>query len=157
MELQRMKYDHELKVYKAMLEAFSSIGFPELEIATRWIVQIAPSIPTKDYSVVSPEDKIRKNELTDPSRSIIKMGLSVSKEVRDFLESVAKTDVDFPERLKIGFLDEYYRLKKEGQKGDSLFSLMCQFARRGLEEECHRLAGIAVLVYLFEACEVFEK
>jgi len=34
---------------------------------------------------------------------------------------------------------------------------MCRFAQHGFERQAKRSAGIAVLVYLFEACEVFEK
>jgi len=85
------------------------------------------------------------------------MGLSVAREVRAYVESVAQTDQDFPERLKSGFLEEYYRLKREGHSGDDLFDLMCGFAQRGFEEQAKRAAGLAVLTYLFEACEVFEK
>lgn len=85
------------------------------------------------------------------------MGLGVVREVRDFVEQEATIDIDFPERLKSGFLEEYYRLRKEGHRGDVLFDLMCQFAQRGMKEQSKRSAGLAVLIYFFESCEVFEK
>jgi hypothetical protein len=91
------------------------------------------------------------------SRTIVTMGLSVAREVRSYVESVAQIDDAFPERLKVGFLTEYYRLRKEGHAGDSLFDLMCRFAQQGFNGQAKRAAGLAVLVYLFEACEVFEK
>lgn len=63
-----------------------------------------------------------------------------------------------PERLKEGFLIEYHRLKKTKElSADELFDLMCRFAQRGLHRQIERTAGLAVLVYLFETCEVFEK
>ena len=34
---------------------------------------------------------------------------------------------------------------------------MCAFAQRGLKRQADKTAGIAVLVYLFEICDVFEK
>ena len=152
-----MKKEHEAKVHEAVTEAFASIGFPELEKATSWLIQVQPGEATQDFSLIAPEGKLKKNALGSGSRTIVTMGLSVAREVRAYVELVAQTDSDFPERLKIGFLNEYYRLKQEGHVGDSLFDLMCCFAQRGLEEQASRSAGLAVLVYLFEACEVFER
>ena len=155
--LHEIKEYHEQKVREAVAGAFVGVGFPELEKATLWSMQVNPQQPAKDFSVIPPADKLKKNKLGNGSRMIITMGLSVSREVRAFVESVAQTDHDFPERLKVGFLEEYYRLKREGLSGDDLFDLMCRFAQRGFTEETKRSAGKAVLVYLFEACEVFEK
>jgi hypothetical protein len=155
--LHEIKAAHEAKVREAMADAFANVGFPELEEATQWIMQVQPNQTDRDFSLVPPEDKLKKNDLGNGSRTIITMGLSVAREVRAFVESVAQTDTDFPERLKVGFLTEYYRLKKEGHSGDSLFDFMCRFAQRGFQEQAKRSAGLALLVYLFEACEVFEK
>lgn len=155
--LHRLKTEHEAKVREAMAEAFAGIGFQELEEATKWIMQIPPGQANPDFSLIAPEDKLRKNDLGNGSRIIVTMGLSLAREVGAYVESVAQTDSDFPERLKVGFLNEYYRLRRAGHIGDSLFDLMCRFAQRGLTEQARRSAGIAVLVYLFEACEVFDK
>ena len=155
--LHSMKSEHEANVREAMTEAFASVGFPELEEATQWIMHVQPEQASRDFALIAPEDKLRKNALGNGSRTIITMGLSVAREVRAYVESVAQTDSDFPERLKVGFLAEYYRLKQEGHTGDVLFDLMCRFAQRGFVEQAKRSAGLAVLVYLFEACEVFEK
>lgn len=157
--LHKIKNEHEQKVRDAIADAFVDVGFPELEEATLWIMQVnlkRPD-PDNDFSVIAPEDKIKKNTLGNGSRMIITMGLSISREVRAFIESVAQTDQDFPERLKLGFLQEYYRLRQDGHSGDILFDLMCRFAQRGFTEQAKRSAGLAVLVYLFETCEVFEK
>lgn len=155
--LQTLKKDHEHKVREAVTEAFFGIGFPELEEATQWIMQINPQQATDGFLLIPPEDKLKKNELGNGSRTIVTMGLSVSREVRAFIESVAQTDANFPERLKAGFLEEYYRLRREGHAGDNLFDLMCRLAQRGFKEQAKQAAGLAVLVYLFESCEVFEK
>ena len=155
--LHRLKTEHEAKVREAMAEAFAGVGFSELEEATRWIMQVQPDQDSQDFSLIAPEDKLKKNDLGNSSRIIVTMGLSLAREVGAYVESVAQTDSDFPERLKMGFLSEYYRLRKDGHVGDNLFDLMCRFAQRGLTEQARRSAGIAVLVYLFEACEVFEK
>lgn len=74
-----------------------------------------------------------------------------------YVEAETQLDPDFPERLKAGFLEKYYALRKVGHKGDELFELMCEFAQQGLKRQSDRTAGLAVLIYLFEICDVFEK
>lgn len=155
--LHQIKREHEEKVRQAMVDAFAEIGFAELEEATMWATAIQPSAITNDYSLLKVENKINKNDLDDDARGVIAMGLGVAGEVSNYIESVAQTDTDFPERLKAGFLEEYWRLKKEGIKGGELFELMCMFAQQGFKRQAQRSAGLAVLIHLFEACEVFEK
>ena len=156
-KLLQMKAIHEQIVREAMSEAFANVGFPELEEATKWIMTINSEVSDQVFSLIPPEDKLRKNKLGNESRIIITMGLSVARNVREYIENTTQIEPDFPERLKTGFLTEYYRLKQEGYTGDDQFNLMCKFAQRGFERQVQRSAGIAVLVYLFEACEVFEK
>lgn len=155
--LREIKREHEERVRKAMLDAFSEVGFPELEEATLWASSISPSSVTVDYSLLKLEEKIQKNHLDEDSRCVIAMGLAVASEVSRYIESVAQTDIEFPERLKSGFLQEFWRLKKEGLNGGALFELMCRFSQQGFERQAQRSAGLAVLIHLFEACEVFEK
>src|ERR1700730_12551352 len=51
----------------------------------------------------------------------------------------------------------HHRLRHLGHKGNELFELMCAFSQRGLKSQGDRTAGLAVLIYLFEICDVFEK
>jgi len=155
--LLEIKANHENKVREAVNAAFAEVGFPELAQATAWISRLEAGQASYDFSVVPLADKIRKNELSSSSIVTITMGLTVVREVKEFIEQEAKLDADFPEKLKAGFLEEYYRLRKEGQRGDILFELMCQFSQHGMTEQAGRSAALAVLIYLFECCEVFEK
>ncbi len=155
--LRAIKAEHEAKVRRAMLDAIADVGFPELQEATRWAECIQPSAVTGDYSLLEVEDKIRKNDLDADARGVIAMGLGVAGEVSRYIKSVAQTDTEFPERLKAGFLEEFWRLKKDGVSGGELFELMCRFSQQGFKRQAHRSAGLAVLIHLFEACEVFER
>jgi len=155
--LHDIKQKHEQTVRDAMTEAFASVGFPELEEATKWIMKIGPTTDQSNFALVAPDEKIKKNDLGSSSRFIITMGLSVAHDVRSYVESVLQIDDEFPNRLKAGFLEEYFRLRKDGHHGDELFGFMCKFAQRGFRELVNQTAGLAVLIYLFEACEVFEK
>lgn len=156
-KLIEIKTEHEEQIREATSDAFSEVGFSELEQATEWITKVSPATETINFSVTEIDEKIQKNSLTEASRSTIVMALSVANEVRKFVEEEAKDDPSFPERLKAGFLTEYYRLINEGHKGDRLFDLMCAFAQKGFKDQPKKSAGLAVLVYLFEACDVFEK
>lgn len=155
--LRAIKAQHEKKVREAVADAFAEVGFSELDQATEWISRIDPEIASGNFELIAPEEKLKKNELGIRSKMLVTMGLALSREVKAFIESVAQTDSSFPDRLKAGFLAEYYRLNLEGYTGDDLFDMMCRFAQRGFDDEVKKSAGKAVLVYLFETCDVFEK
>lgn len=156
--LRRIKSEHERKVRDAVVDTFPDVGFPELSEAVRWIDENAdPDNRPSDFVLVPPRHKLNRNELGRGSEIIIISGFAVSHEVRRFVEIRTQTDRHFPERLKDGFLKEYYRLKRMDVSGDELFNLMCRFAQQGLDRQVEKTAGLAVLVYLFETCEVFEK
>ncbi len=155
--LDKLKADHERKAREAMIETFAEVAFPELVSAVSWVASNPPSLGPGSFDVVPPDEKIKKNELSDSVRHVIAAGLVSRATVAAFVESEAQLDSDFPEKLKAGFLSEYYRLKLAGRKGDELFELMCAFAQRGMQNQVHKTAGIAILIYLFEICDVFEK
>lgn len=152
-----MKVEHEKKARLATDAGFAEVAFPELARATAWVQSAPAQAYPRDLTVIPPEDKIRRNELSAPSRLTITMGLSTAPVVHRFVENEAMLDPGYPDRLKSGFLAEYYRLRTDGLRGDDLFDAVCAYAQRGLHAPSDRSAAIAVLVYLFERCEVFEK
>lgn len=155
-QLQELKTKHEKQVRQAMEEAFSDVSFPELQNSVSWVANQAPAA-NGSFDLTAPDEKIKKNALSNGARHIIAAGLTSRSTVANYVEAEAQLDPDFPERLKAGFLEEYYARRKEGHKGDELFELMCAFAQRGLRRQADKTAGIAVLIYLFEICDVFEK
>jgi hypothetical protein len=157
MLLRQIKVDHESTVRRALLDAFAGVGFLELQEATNWISKLSPSSTTTDYSLLDVSEKIKKNDIDDSAHAIIAMGMSVAGDVLRYVESVAQTDPEFPERLKAGFLQEYWRLKQVGISRAEIFEHMCRFAQQGFHKQSQKSAGLAVLIYLFEACEIFEK
>jgi hypothetical protein len=139
-----------------MEEAFAEVAFPELQAAVSWVTKQAPAA-YGSFDLTPPDEKIKKNALSNECRHIIAAGLMSHATVREYVEAEAQLDPDFPERLKAGFLEAYYARRKEGHKGDELFELMCAFSQQGLRRQADKTAGIAVLIYLFEICDVFEK
>ena len=155
--LKLIKEEHEGRIRNSAAVALPNIGFEELQSIVEWCTQGQFSREQPDFSHLKTSAKIDKNSLGSSSRWTIEHSLAVSGMIKDFMGEVAKQDPDFPERLKYGFLQEYSRPKRQGQDGDELFALMCKFAQRGYMEPAKQAAGWAVLVYLFEICEVFEK
>jgi hypothetical protein len=154
--LQSLKEKHEKLVRQAMENAFADVAFPELQNAVSWVEKQAPAT-NGTFDLIPPDEKIKKNALSNGSRRIIVAGLTSRATVGEYVKAEAQLDPDFPERLKAGFLAEYYARRKDGHKGDELFELICAFAQRGLRRQADKAAGIAVLIYLFEICDVFEK
>ena len=156
--LRAIKCDHERKVVQAVTDAFPSVGFPELETVARGIIGCVSASTNQDFVLVYPEDKIKINELGERSRIIITMGLAISREVHRFIELASQTDESFVERLRSGFIGKYHELKgQENCRADDLFDLMCRFAQQGFDDQAERSAGLAVLIYFLESCEVFER
>lgn len=155
-DLLRIKQEHEAAVRKTRERTFPLVTFSELREAVSWISGQLPA-PNPSFDLAPTEEKIKKNGLSDDNRYLIATGLTSRNTVAEFIQKAAQGDPDFPNRLKAGFLEVYYAKVKEGYKNNILFELMCEFSERGLDTHGGRAAGIAVLVYLFETCEVFEK
>ncbi len=100
-----------------------------------------PSYPKEEREV--------GNELT--------MGLGKVREVGDYVEQMDPILPDFAERLKAGFIAEYRTQRASGVEGDALFEALRRFAAGRRPDFRYQAAGLAVLVYLFEKCEVFEQ
>ena len=156
--LRAIKAKHEADMAAAIDQAASALSFHELEEATRWVSELPSSPMSHDFSRIPIEDKIRKHSLSVSSQNVIRVHLAATSQVRSFIQSLSQDDPGFPDRLKSGFLTHYYRLRSEGMSsGEHLFDSMCLFAQRGFLDPTTRFAAQAVLIYLFETCEVFEK
>lgn len=151
--LKKLKFSHEAWVEETFEQA--DVTFAELEVAAKAIAS-GQHYESSGFFVISPEDKIKKNNLTDVSIRYITAGLSRSAEVEKFLASMALLDSNFPERLKNGFKHRYLELRQVST-GDALFMEMLSFATAGLKDMTEHTAGLAILVHLFHLCEIFEK
>jgi len=151
-----LKQEHETWVSEQLDQGLSTVAFAELEIAANALATGKHSNNT-DFQIISPEEKINKNGLSNTSRSYISMGLSRSHEVERFLVNMAtNVDEEYPERLKSGFRTKYLELKKI-HSGDDLFMSMLEFSQAGQRSFKQQAAGLAILSHLFHLCEVFEK
>lgn len=152
--LRQWKSDEEAWFEKRMRDEMPRVTFTELEIVMKAMLQ-PPQEPTSDRTLLTPREKMRKNALTDQSGLV--MGMTKVSEVRDLLQRHACIDSQFPERLRAGFVELYEKRRKEGLHGDALFLALREDASQGSRDPRMMDAALAVLTYLFEACEVFER
>lgn len=155
--LRQIKADHEAKVEAGVNAALASVGFPELRKVVERLSSTSPIPTDSSLELLPPDAKIKRNDLGPGSRNTITMGLALSSTIRQFVSEIESDDPEWPDRLKNGFVSRYLRLRKEGYRGDELFELMSAYATRGFHQRSEQCAAISVLVYMFEACEVFER
>ena len=155
-DLRQWKENHELWVRTTLAHEMPCVGFAELEVISKALL-LMPSEPNVAFSLTEPKEKMIRNHLTDKVLQYIQLGSSKANEVERFVQHTAMLDVQFPERLKAGFVAKYSHLRDEGLDGDALFETLHVFASGGSHDFLRQAAGLAVLVYLFEKCEVFES
>lgn len=155
--LRDLKSDHEQWVQETLDDTMSQIGFAELEVAIRGIAQqSAPQVA--EFSVIPPDEKIAKNQLSNASRKLLAMGLMQSKEVKQYMQDMERIDAGFIDSLVAGFKSKYMELSDDDQlNGDAVFETLLSFACGNASDFATRAAGLALLSHLFETCEVFEK
>ncbi|NTW99598.1 MAG: hypothetical protein HGB35_06675, partial [Geobacteraceae bacterium] len=149
------KRDHEAWVMSRLAQAMPGIGFAELEVTCMALLE-APRQPHEGFIPTAPEEKMRKNHLSEKLNRSLQLGLSMFNEVESFIQGVARLDSHFPERLKAGFVKRYDECLVRDIDGDALFESLRDFASSGSSNFERQAAGLAVLCYLFQKCEVFE-
>lgn len=150
-----MKARHESSVRTELSNALATVTFAEFDTVCEHLRAAPLTDGQPDFHVVSPEEKIERNELSGTSRFMIQMGLSQSHLVRRFVEAQGQIDSTYSDGLKAGFVLEYRRLRMDGLDSDSILDGLIVFASRGARAGHRFAAALAVVIYLFEACEIF--
>ncbi|MEH2285450.1 MAG: hypothetical protein V7K90_29735 [Nostoc sp.] len=141
---------------ESLVSAMTTLTFRELDMVTSGILCM-PISAEANYTVLPPVTKMLKNELTGVAQSRLMTGVIQARMVGNFVENMVNIIPDFPERLKAGFVKEYQRLQAAGLKGNALLDALHEFSCNRSSDYDLQAAGLAVLYYLFEKCEVFER
>ncbi len=134
-------------------ETMMNTGIPELQIVLRAIAAQAPPEPAELHPV--PPGKLDSNGLSEASKTLIKQGGLSRRVVRQLFSNYP--DPEYGDRIARAFRDRYAGLKASAFDPNSIFRELQAFAgglQRGTPE--HEAAVVAVLAYLFEACDIFE-
>lgn len=155
-KLHKIKEDHEAWVRETLEKNLHEITFPELDkVISRVITMFAePDGLHAIVPVIKLHEKIVKNKMSAWTEDLIGIGLTRVNTVANCINESA--DATLSDRLKAGMVREYRRLRNTGWDGDELFDAMWKITGKnhGAKQSA---AGLAVLVYFFEACEVFER
>ena len=131
----------------------NSISFNELEIITRYIV--GSSQCNQELILIKPQEKIDKNKLSSQVSVYIMQGLIQRNLVAQYLQK--NPNVNFANKLRNGLVEKYNELVNSGYAADFLFHELWSYASRGSYESNIRAAGLTVISYFFEICDIFEK
>lgn len=154
-ELLSMKADHESRVIKALQEGAIQYTFAELQVITSFLIQEGGKVAGKtNYNLLRLPDKIQRNQLKDV-QGYIDVGLLSVAQIEDYLNR--HPDPRYADKLTSIFVDKYVSLQAEESDQVNIFNLLWDFACNNQVEYSYRSAGLAILVYFFEKCEVFEK
>ena len=153
--LKELKQEHEQWIIELLETNIVNVTFTELEVIIKYLISNPVGSNDNSLTIIPPKEKIEKNELSTDIVYLINIGLLQVKQVKSYLN--VNIDRQFSERLKRGFVKEYSDMKNNGLKGDALFYELLKFASNNSKDFIVRAAGLSVLVYYFELCEVFEK
>ena len=154
--LKAMKSDHEKWARRQLVRDSNAVSFAELEVIAKWMASDQDAEPARDYHVTPPLKKIKKNGLSHTARTWIEIGMSKSHLVGKYIEK--QPDPSFGDRLKARFLAIYRGFREdEGLGADDTFFSMLEMDKTALPEKGRTPAVLAITVYLFEKCGVFER
>lgn len=153
--LHAIKKQHEQKIANAIRSGAINVTFFELEDTLRHLVANKSSGSIYDLTLVPPKDKITRNNLGSEVERLIQTGLLGARQVEEFLNKNA--DMEYSNKLRMAFVDRYKELRESGTSGDDLFYALLNVATNGSSDTKYMAAGLNVLVYYFQLCEVFEK
>ena len=153
-KLRRIKIDHEKSKRTVTLKSIIDVSFAELDVLTKYLTSDTVSLD-EDYTITHLGEKIKKNELSSDISSLIRIGMSRVNLIGKYIDH--NLDVSFGIRLRTGFINEYKKLCEKNHSGDEIFSELLYYAGGMSNDPKKYAAALAIVVYFFETCEVFEK
>lgn len=154
-KLHTLKKEHELWIQDAIREQMPNVTFAELEVTIGYLVKNTSIIGDVPISFVKPKEKITKNSLSVEIENMITMGMGRVKEVKDYLN--INPDIYFADKLKNGLVLKYNEFKDQKLDADTVFLELLKFSSGNSRDSKIKAAALSVIVYFFEACDIFEK
>ena len=152
--LRQMKTNHERWIADRLaVEEFDSA---DLESMIIWLSD-NPELPPEDYVLTPPAEKIKKNGFSVGVQKHINLGLPRIHEVESYVLNRARLESDFEARLLNQMLTQYDIFIEDTLSANHVFNDMVQFACGNSRDHVKWAAGIVLVVYFFERCDIFEK
>ena len=153
--LKILKDKHEASVEQAIKESTLELTFFELEATLRHLMLHDAEELEETLRIIPPKDKIKKNNLSAKTEGLLRVGLLQSNQVGEYLNK--HVDMRYEEKIRQSFVTHYGRIKATGESGDEVFFTLLDIASNGNSDSKKVAAGLSILAYYFQLCEVFEK
>ena len=158
--LKNMKEDH-IKNMRLVKENYSiNFDFDDLYYASKNIISNKIELPIdkiidkEDFTLADIDYKLNRNDLTSITKNNIISGLVQQKAIEDFFVFMSKENESFYDLIKNSLQSSYESLKQK-YHGDFLFLAIYNNFKEGLTEN-QQNACLAIIVYFFTICELFE-
>ena len=150
----------EYKIATILPDAPSDISMSKLTLADLQdvldVIQTQPASPDCDLTEASRE-KLNYNDLGWYTRDLFQMGLRKTKLVGKYFNDRI-WDPTHGDRVAKAFTTRYLELKQEGHSPDAIYWQLQIFAGGDRVCSSDRTSAVtAVLSYLFEKCDIFER
>lgn len=150
-----LKSKHEQWVEQKLEEQSAAFSFAELEVLAKYLISNDSSVMLPpSYSLLKIDEKIKKNDLQSMQKYIT-MGLSSNSTIKDYLNR--HPDPSFSTQLTNIMARKYQELKTQDLYSCEIFTELWNFASGNHTDFIYQAAGLGILAYFFEQCEVFEK
>jgi len=132
------------------------VQFDEIKPLVEHLARQAPAPLDGDRTPVPPR-KIEFNRLSEDTAFFLNHGKLRADTVREYLDA-ASTDRMLAARVAGAFRAEYEKLRDAGDKPDEIFRGLRVFAQGPFAQMPKTESAVfAVLAYLFEECDIFER
>lgn len=159
--LRDAKQAHEARVARAVRAGLGNVSYAELALVCSVLVGAAESPAVVPVDIALPvQQKIQLNMLGPSVVELITAGLSQAERVASFIAFQTELSPGFGKRLAARSKSDYYSALAAGLQPDEVFDYLVQRAsdNAGVQDTArHHAAALAVISYLFEICEVFER
>lgn len=152
-KLKEYKQKHESYIKSQLFQCAQNTSFAELDVLLSYIASNDTNV-SGDLTLISPKEKIHLNALENVS-SYIDMGLLKSATVADYINR--HPDPRFSKSIMNNFSLKYLQLKQSDIDNEVIFYELWDYACNSSQDFSLKAAGLSILTYLFEICEVFEK
>ena len=159
--LRAAKATHESAVARGVRHALGAVTFNELEVVCAVIGSAIVPNELEPIELALPlQEKIDLNLLGPGPVQRITDGLSQATRVSAFVSFQNEIQPGFGRQLATKMKVEYYLALSNGLQPDEVFDLIVEsaFLDAGPRDTPEiRAAALAVVAYLFELCEIFER
>lgn len=154
-KLLSLKKAHEKSVIEHLAVSAPNYSFAELEVLVNYLIGTqSNTVSMQSYSLLNISDKISKNALQDV-QGFLNIGLINIETIQDYLNR--NPDTFFANKLTNAIVEKYNELKQQGVDNISVFYELWSYVSGRKDDYNYKSAGLGIVTYFFEKCEVFEK